>query len=1059
MKRCLFLLSALAVISLGNLGYADPPTIEVKKAEKPPIIDGQLNDACWKQAAMLEIPASAKEPAVKTTCWVAADGRWLYLAFRCQQDKPVLAKRTGHVGNAFYDDSLELSISPDKSGAVSYYFTVAAGGAWFENKVGGITPDSPTDYRGRDPAWRVSWARAVAIGEGGWSAEAAIPLYILGKDTISKEPLGLSIVRNYKGAESPPNRNPMFWPWASPVLRLPWSGLLSGLEGQPIISVCDPVVREAQALRYAIKDGQLGYLVRAKTVNLGGKGGEVGLQYEDSPLGGKPSTITRKISAVANGEQTHELWIVTDIIAQRSARVTIPQREFHDWAIVEGMTKLRPLFSDRNYYTTEKEARIVFEVSAADGTSPQGVSLDLALADPQGRRLFREEKKIGQHSVFVVPMEEWGPGSYQVKATLRDAKGNRLATGEITLSKYPPAPATEVKFDQTNQAILVDGKPFFPVGFMAQNWDEAAAKEMAEGGFNTLVDWQSSGKKLDQLPEFMARLDAAHKYGLKVFEHPWSFGPRLRYSDPDLLEKAEQTLQSMPQSIEAWRKHPAVIGYYGFDEPTTTIEEIAALCRRMYEITHGPDPYHLVYSSRRYYWNVEEYERGFDLFGVHGYWGPGCYGTPNRLACFAHTMNGIHNRPFMATPQDYDMRGWRAMTPTETRCSWYLPVIQGAKGLIMFAYRPHRGYTDFSYGIPQSHPAWWKAATEVAQELRELAPILLTRTPPQKIQSDLMGEPVRVGYNMVSLPVVQALIKNHPQDGEVILVGNSENKPAEVTFTLSSIGKNTKVKGFFDGRDLPVKGNTFSDHLGSYGVRGYRVSNSLRRSPEEPIEMVIKVVRQGEAAPLWDRNRTTATSRNLILNSSFEEATYFGLPDCWYTGGFHPDRDKPFRTYELQQAGDAVHGKYAMRLGYYGERPYVHEGYSLRVGTTNGITIGSNKDHVFSIYLKADREDAKATLCFGKLTGGRGPMTISKSFQVGKQWKRCVLEIPLSKQKLSGRNCRVGITVDSKCLMWADAAQLEVGLTPTDYTPDDYQAPDIGEEYSRQKVLGALGQR
>ena len=74
---------------------------------------------------------------------------------------------------------------------------------------------------------------------------------------------------------------------------------------------------------------------------------------------------------------------------------------------------------------------------------------------------------------------------------------------------------------------------------------------------------------------------------------------------------------------------------------------------------------------------------------------------------------------------------------------------------------------------------------------------------------------------------------------------------------------------------------------------------------------------------------------------------------------------------------------------------------------------------------------------------------------VGARWQRYCLSVPLSRRKLAGlRWSDVSVRCSKVCNLFADAAQLEEGLAPTEFKVDGYRAVDLGPTYRREAVLG-----
>jgi hypothetical protein len=65
--------------------------VTVARFEKPPVIDGKLDEEVWKGAAVLKdfyqtSPGDNTAPSYPTEALLGYDSRTLYLGFRCKDD-------------------------------------------------------------------------------------------------------------------------------------------------------------------------------------------------------------------------------------------------------------------------------------------------------------------------------------------------------------------------------------------------------------------------------------------------------------------------------------------------------------------------------------------------------------------------------------------------------------------------------------------------------------------------------------------------------------------------------------------------------------------------------------------------------------------------------------------------------------------------------------------------------------------------------------------------------------------------------------------------------------
>ena len=100
------------------------PRFNVTSAVKPPVIDGALDDACWKDAPVYTIKSKKDGDAANTEFKITADDKALYIASKCHEPRmnKIKAKHKEHDGPIWQDDSLELFVSPRPGRSEFYHF-------------------------------------------------------------------------------------------------------------------------------------------------------------------------------------------------------------------------------------------------------------------------------------------------------------------------------------------------------------------------------------------------------------------------------------------------------------------------------------------------------------------------------------------------------------------------------------------------------------------------------------------------------------------------------------------------------------------------------------------------------------------------------------------------------------------------------------------------------------------------------------------------------------------------------------------------------------------------
>ncbi len=158
----------------------EPTTLAVAPTTAPPVIDGQLADACWtttpvaQQFFLRKGEGLPRETSEVRLLW---DETNLYLAVQCfaeildpvmQRTDEFVAKVTEHDGPVFRDDCMEIFLGPaDDPGEYRQLVTNAIGGRY--------------EGKGTDGTWDAPWEAAGSTSEAGyWIAEVAVPWTSLG---------------------------------------------------------------------------------------------------------------------------------------------------------------------------------------------------------------------------------------------------------------------------------------------------------------------------------------------------------------------------------------------------------------------------------------------------------------------------------------------------------------------------------------------------------------------------------------------------------------------------------------------------------------------------------------------------------------------------------------------------------------------------------------------------------------------------------------------------------------------------------------------------------------
>lgn len=200
--------------------------VRLVRFDKPPAIDGKLDDDVWKQAEVLKDfyqvqPGDNIAPSQRTEVMLGFDPKFLYVAFHCYDDPSKVRANIAKRDNIFDDDYVGILFDTFNDNRKAYEFDfnplgIQADGIWTDGQGEDFNPDIVLESKGM-------------VTEDGWTVEVAIPFkslrYVAGKDKLWGAHFWRRIKRynNELDMWMPINRDISSW--------LAQAGRLSGLEG------------------------------------------------------------------------------------------------------------------------------------------------------------------------------------------------------------------------------------------------------------------------------------------------------------------------------------------------------------------------------------------------------------------------------------------------------------------------------------------------------------------------------------------------------------------------------------------------------------------------------------------------------------------------------------------------------------------------------------------------------------------------------------------------------------------------------------------------------------
>ncbi len=170
------------------------PSIVCSRAKIAPIIDGKLDDQCWRSGPVisnLNLLGNKGPAKEQTSVFLTYDARGIYVGFRCAE--PEMSKlKLDEPEKLWRNDSVEVMIGSDRSRRGYYQFILTASGAKMQI-ANGVPGESP-DYE-----WSSLWEGATSLSGAEWTAEIFIPASTLKVKLQECQTIRANFARNEQG--------------------------------------------------------------------------------------------------------------------------------------------------------------------------------------------------------------------------------------------------------------------------------------------------------------------------------------------------------------------------------------------------------------------------------------------------------------------------------------------------------------------------------------------------------------------------------------------------------------------------------------------------------------------------------------------------------------------------------------------------------------------------------------------------------------------------------------------------------------------------------------------
>ncbi len=766
--------------------------LRVGPTSTPPVIDGELADACWQQSTMVSgfITNHGEWPRDQTTGYITYDDTSIYIAFRCNKTavEPITSRTTTNDDERIFGErSVEIFLDTDHDRTAYYQFGIAPTGVRYEAY---IKPDDGV----RDETWNPKWELKTRSHSQYWTAEMRIPFASLATSFPQAGDIwGINLNRNYYEEGLSENSS--------------WAMILGGFN-RP---------HQFGKLRFgSVPD------VSYSILEMTGSGLQIKLRNgTDSPLvieteWASSDLLAEPISQVATTRlepKTERLVrLVCDVRSRKLNAVPLTHKgpemalvignhesgERYDaraaWAYSASFSfgPLPSALMDRYYYlpadryalvslTGKLENAAYFEVEIRRETDGSVLA--------EKRIIIRDPKEPVTASFDI---GRWEIGRYLMTAHLLDKGGARLHSVCRVFFKRTmapaklPSPTPEISI-RSDGIILVDKQPFCP--FFAGD----PTSPLSEDTFN--VRFGPLGlvsRPLERLSAGLPRLTRVDGPLIMLLPEEGEFREHLR---------GVVTAQASNSLLLYWfLSYEAEYPMYRDGKPKVRLNNADEL-ERISEFIRSVNPNHLTaLQISQGHW--ERYKDSADIIEL------ACPGSSYMRQLIPEIMHEVKEvrrdlgpgKPFilwLGASLPYPR------TAEEIRAASYLALMHGAAGIVF-----HMGHG----GISNELTRHWSVYNGVSREIEQLFPILTARKLTDKLKISVQPS-----------AAIACSVREFENRTYLIAVNTSDSY---VDASFSVVEPSVVVKSIdtlFENRKIIPKGNRFTDGFTSFEPHVYEL--------------------------------------------------------------------------------------------------------------------------------------------------------------------------------------------------------------------------------------------
>jgi hypothetical protein len=469
------------------------------------------------------------------------------------------------------------------------------------------------------------------------------------------------------------------------------------------------------------------------------------------------------------------------------------------------VTLLSPGYRGRLTKAGPDELRFRVRLNLTDyDLKPQSVRIASQLSSDADKRVYWQATASTDQGVLdqSASVKTLPVGQYTLAVSLVKPDGTVWQTSRQAVVRVPDDFQPQCTIDPQRR-LLVDGKPFFPIGMYWSGINEKDMALYAQSKFNCLMPYGSPKK--DQM-------DLAQKHGLKVIYSvkDWYLGTTHCPKDIKTAADEERRIRTR---VQEFRDHPALLAWYLNDElPESFMPQLEAHQRWVSE----EDPNHPTWVVLYQFREVGAYLKSFDVIGTDPY---PIGRKPASVAAewTAETFRQVEGtRAVWQVPQVFNWGNYahtpdeksKGRTPTidEMRSMTWQCIAEGATGLVFYSWFDIKRNPDVPFDTQ------WEHLKRIAAEVDQMAPALLSVDPVAAVKTETVA-----GQRPTWL---HPLVKSH--NGKLYLIAaNDGDGEGPIRFTLPTAPRS--IRELSEGRTISAAGTSFQDQSAKLSVKIYEI--------------------------------------------------------------------------------------------------------------------------------------------------------------------------------------------------------------------------------------------